>query len=409
MENHYDLIVIGLGAMGSAALYQAAKAGATVLGIDRYAPPHEFGSSHAETRITRLAVGEGPEYLPLVFRSHEIWRELEAETGQPLLYETGGYIITPADSEYTQHDHWYKFVPKTAAIAANAGIPFDLRTPTQVRNHLPNVLMRDGDQAGFEPSGGVVLCERAVETQLALAQKLGATMNLNEPVVDIAFGEDTVVVSNRGRYTADKIIITTGPWMPGFLPQPENELLRVTRQVVFWFEVADPAIFSSNHFPFFLWAGDRQEDYFAIFPMTPNGVPGLKVLTEQFVDATDPESVSRKVTQADIDSFYENYVTKRLTGVMPNCVKASVCLYTSTPDEHFIIDHHPKSERVVVVSACSSHGFKHSAAIGESTVQWVMTGQSQIDLKPFGLGRFGGNHYTSPESSCPSAYPIYSG
>jgi len=386
---NYDLIIIGLGAMGSAALYQAAKAGANVLGIDRYTPPHEFGSSHAETRVTRLAVGEGPEYLPLVARSHEIWEELAAKTGEQLFYQSGGYIITPADSVQTQYDHWYQFVNRTAKVAAGAGIPFELQTAAQVRKRLPNVIVRDGDQIGYEPSGGVVLSEKAVETQVKLAQENGASVRFNEPVMEMEFGADSVtVVTEAGRYTADKAIVTTGPWTPSFLPEQESSLLRVTRQVVYWFEVEEMDAFSTDNFPFFLWVGDDQEDYLGVFPIPPNRIPGMKLLTEQFVEATDPDMVAREVTQAEIDHFYQRYVTKHFRGVTPNCLKASVCLYTSTPDEHFIIDHHPESERVIVTSACSSHGFKHSAAIGESVVQWAMEGESRIDLGSFRWDRF---------------------
>lgn len=388
-ETQYDLIVIGLGAVGSAALYQAAKAGATVLGIDRYAPPHEFGSSHAETRITRLAVGEGPEYLPLVARSHEIWRELEAQTGERLLYQPGGYIIQRRNASSTVDSHWNQFVGRTAAVAGRAGIPFEMRTPAQVRAHLPCILIDDDDEAGYEPSGGVVLCERAVAAQLALAANRGATVRTNEPVVELLYETDGVsVVTSRERYRAERVIVCTGAWMRDFLPKPKDDLLRVTRQVVYWFQVADPALFSTECFPFFIWTGDTTEDYFSIFPIPSGGIPGIKLLTEQFVTATDPASVSRTVTQDEIDAFYDHFVTRKIRGVTRNCVKAAVCLYTHTPDDHFLIDFHPDSQRVLVASPCSGHGFKHSAAVGEAMVQRALNGTSEIDLSPFGWSRF---------------------
>lgn len=389
MGKSYDLIIVGLGAMGSAALYQAARAGAKVLGIDRYAPPHDFGSSHAETRITRLAVGEGPQYIPLVARSHAIWRELEAQTGERLLYQSGGYIITKRNPSSTVDSHWDYFVQRTADVAQLADVPFEIRTPAEVRAHLPFVLTSDDDQAGYEPSGGVVLAERAVAAQLELAQGLGATTRLNEPVVELRFGADSVtVVTPRDRYVADQVIVAAGPWMRDFLPPSRRDLLRVTRQVVYWFEVEEPARFSTDRFPFFIWVGDTTEDYFSTFPMPPGGLPGLKVLTEQFVTATDPASVRRAVTQAEIDAFYNEFVLRRIEGVTPHCIKAAVCLYTHTPNEHFLIDRHPDCGRVLLASPCSGHGFKHSAAIGESTVQLALTGTSAIDLSPFGWARF---------------------
>lgn len=389
-ESHYDLIIIGLGAMGSAALYQAAKAGARVLGIDRYAPPHEFGSSHAETRITRLAVGEGPQYLPLVARSHEIWRELEAQTGEPLLYQSGGYIITKRNASSTSDSHWDNFVQRTAAVAQLANVPFEIRTPDVARTHLPYVLIGDDDEIGYEPSGGVVLSERAVATQIELAQRLGATTRLNEPVVELLYGTDAVtVVTAQGRYVADKVIVSAGPWMRDFLPASRHDLLHVTRQVVHWFEVEEPERFSTDKFPFFIWVGDTTADYFSAFPMPPGGVPGLKVLTEEVVTTVDPESVRRHVTQEEIDAFYDDFVVRRIDGVARNSIKASVCLYTHTPTEHFLIDQHPACDRVLLASPCSGHGFKHSAAIGESMVQRALNGKSVIDLSAFGWARFG--------------------
>lgn len=387
--NQFDLIVIGLGGMGSAALYQAAKAGVNALGIDRHTPPHEFGSSHAETRITRLAVGEGPEYLPLVARSHEVWRELEAETGEPLLYQSGLYIIARNSASGTADSHWDRFVHRTADVAASVDIPYQIRTPEQVRTHVRQVLIEDGDDAGFEPTGGVVLAERAVDTQIKLAQKLGASTRFDEPVVDIAFDADSVtVVTAQGRYRAAKVIVSAGAWMSEFFPSAKRDLLRVTRQVVYWFEVEDRARFSTDCFPGILWLGDTTEDYMGIFPVIPNGLPGIKLLTEQFHTATDPHSVLRTVTQDEIDHFYQTFVARKLTGVTRNCIKAAVCLYTNTPDEHFIIDHHPDSDRVIVASPCSGHGFKHSAAIGELMVQWAIDGESEIDLSSFSLARF---------------------
>ena len=225
--------------------------------------------------------------------------------------------------------------------------------------------------------------------QIKLACGLGATTRLNEPVVDMAFDADSVtVITAQNRYQAAKVIVSAGAWLRDFVPTAKQDLMRVTRQVVYWFAVEEPAQFSTDSFPFFLWLGDTTEDYMGIFPTPPNSILGIKLLTEQFHTSTDPASVARTVTQAEVDHFYNKFVTRRLTGVTPNCIKAAVCLYTNTPDEHFIIDYHPESARVVVASPCSGHGFKHSAAIGEAMVQLVMTGASEIDLSSFSLRRF---------------------
>ena len=166
----YDLIIIGLGGMGSAALYQAAKRGANVLGIDRFTPPHENGSSHAETRVTRLAVGEGPQYIPLVARSHEIWGELEAETGQKLLFQPGGYIICPQENAAKFHgeSNGDDFVVATQKLAQAYGIEHEMVTGAELRARHPRILIQDRDHAIYEPTGGYVLCEAAVATQIEL-------------------------------------------------------------------------------------------------------------------------------------------------------------------------------------------------------------------------------------------------
>ncbi len=385
----YDLIVVGLGAMGSATLYQAAKSGASVLGIDRYNPPHEFGSSHAETRITRLAVGEGAHYVPLVLRSHQIWQELEAQTGQELLYQPGGYFITPLDSSQTADIHYYDFVARTAKIAQQANIPFEIRSPADVHAHQPTILVDESFQIGFEPSGGIVMCERAIALQIQLAQALGATVRPNEPVHNISFDASTVTVStSQGQYTAAKVVIATGAWIPDFMPPKQANLLTITRQVVYWFTVEDPTLFSVTHFPFIIWEGAGITGSAGIFPIPPDGYPGIKLLTEQLITTTNPRIVSRTVSQTEIDTFYHNNVANKVAGITPHCIHAAVCLYTSTPDFHFIIDYHPDSERVILASPCSGHGFKHSAALGEAMAQLALTERCQQDLSHFTFKRF---------------------
>ena len=384
----YDVIVVGLGAMGSASLRQAAKRSIKVLGIDRFSPPHQMGSSHGESRITRLAVGEGAEYLPFVRRSHQIWREIEAETDRKLLYQSGVCIVTPGDSSRTSGSHWDRFVDRTALIAEDAGIDFERLRAQDVRRRVPQLLLRDDDIAGFEPTGGVVLCEIAVDTQLNLARSGGATINIGETVTALESRSDSVrVVTDKDSYTAEKVIVTAGAWISEFFAQHIQRRIQVTRQLVYWFEVEDPSPFSAERFPAVMWLGDTAEEYFGVFPIPPGCTPGLKMLTEQFETTTDANSVSREVTQAEIDDFYGRFAARKIAGVTPNCLKSAVCLYTNTPDDHFVIDLHPHSNRVMLASPCSGHGFKHSAAIGEAMAQWAVEGGTELSLAPFAAKR----------------------
>ena len=168
------------------------------------------------------------------------------------------------------------------------------------------------------------------------------------------------------------------------LTQPVHQRqLEVTRQLVLWFEPEDPTVFWVERFPFLMWVGETIEDYFAVFPMVPGGTPAVKVLDEQFSHATDPDTVDRAVSQAEIDHFYERHVASSVAGLTRRCVRAEVCLYTTTPDEHFLIDRDPRSDRITVMSACSGHGFKHSTALGEAIAEQVATGASTLDLDPF--------------------------
>lgn len=385
----YDLIVVGLGAMGAATLLQARRRGLNVLGIDRYDPPHDYGSSHAETRVTRLAVGEGEQYLPFAKRSHEIWRELEAATGEELFYENGNLIINPmAQSE---DERWGDFVHATATVAGGAGLDFETLTAAELRDRYQRLLVRDDEHGGFEPTGGAVMCERAVEVQLRLARLAGADTRVGELVVDIDTGASAVTVrTNRDVYNADRVVIATGAWVPHMVGSADRSLLTVTRQVVYWFEVDEPDDFAATHFPTVIWASTTVEDYLAVFPIPTRAAPVLKVLGEQFATTTDADAVDRWVSQAEIDSFYERVVAPRVAGVRPACVRSTVCLYTNTPDDHFLIDTDPGSDRVMFVSPCSGHGFKHSAAIGEAIAETVAEGASTHSLEPFTRGRFTG-------------------
>ncbi len=384
MKTHYDLIVVGLGAMGAATLYQAAKRGASVLGIDRFDPPHTHGSTHGETRITRLAVGEGPQYVPLVKRSHDIWRELTAATGQELLYLSGLLTVAPNVSGGGA-GHFGDFVELSANVAANYGLPVTRMTAADVRNTYPIYNVSDDYNALLDPNGGVVDCDNAVAVQLQQAQALGATALMNTQVMSVnktAIGNE--VITAQGTFTASKVVNATGSWLKSFIPADRHAYFRITRQVIYWFGVDDPTLFQPDRCPGVIWPGPTDDDYLGGFPMLPNRTPGLKVLTERRVHEYDPDTVNRNVPPEEIEDFVNVVLKDRIQGLqLDNCLHAKVCLYTDTPDDHFIIDTHPDNQNMMVVSPCSGHGFKHSAAIGESLAQWSLDGQSEIDLSAF--------------------------
>ncbi|MFT5201284.1 MAG: sarcosine oxidase [Candidatus Aldehydirespiratoraceae bacterium] len=378
-----DLAIVGLGAIGAATAYQAARRGLSVIGIDRFDPPHEFGSSHAETRVTRLAVGEGEQYLAPVARSHEIWRELEAATGEALFHQSGGVIFSP-NVGGGEDGRWNDFVSETSRIAAGAGIDYERLGPAEMRERFPQFRIQDDEIAGFEPTGGVVLSERAVAVQLGEAKRLGARLLVNERVDSIDPDDTGVTLTTDARSVrARHVVVAAGPWAPTLAAPEDAALLTITRQVVYWFEVDDIDAFSVNRLPTALWPRRDISEYIAVFPIAPGMRPALKILGEQFDTETSADAVDRTVTAEETASFYEELVAPRLHGVSPDCVAANVCLYTNTASDDFLIDRDPRSDRIVHLSPCSGHGFKHSAAIGEAMAQLAADEEPCFDLAPF--------------------------
>lgn len=381
-----DVVVVGLGAVGSATVYQLARRGVRVLGIDRWAPPHDHGSSHGETRITRQAVGEGDEYVPLVMRAHEIWRELEAETGESLLAAVGGLVLG-RERRSVWHHGQPDFVGRTIAIARRHGIPHEVLTPTEVEGRFAQFRLA-GDEVGYwEPGAGFLRPERCVAVQLDRARAMGAAVRTGETVVRVVpSAREVRVETDRASYAAGGAVLAAGAWMPQLLPGPVAKLLAVHRQVLYWFAPRDAAAFAPDRFPIFIWIHGRDEgDHFYGFPVVTEGV---KLATEQFTQTTDPDRVQRAVAPAEAAAMHAAHVRARLPGVSDRCLRAITCLYTTTPDGRFIVDRHPDSDRVIVVSPCSGHGFKHSAAIGEAVAERVSVGASRLDVAPFALARF---------------------
>lgn len=382
-----DVIVIGLGAMGSAAAYQAAKSGARVIGIDRFAPPHDQGSTHGESRVTREAIGEGEIYVPFAQRSHAIWREIEAETGESLYLACGGLFIESAGIR-SRAEGKEDFLTRTIEVAQSFGIAHEVLGAAEIAARYPQFQLAGDERGYFEPGAGLVRPEGCISAQLSLAARHGATLRTGEIVTAMTPGASSVRVdTDRGSYDGASVIVAAGAWTGG-LVGPAAGPLSVHRQVLFWFAPEDPAAFAPERFPVFIWThGERTQDWFYGFPMLP-GAPGLKLAAETFADPqATPDAIDRNVAPDEPDALYRDHVAGRLSGVGRTCVKAATCLYTATPDHHFTIDRHPDSARVLLVSPCSGHGFKHSAAIGEAAAQWAVADRCRLDLSPFALGR----------------------
>ncbi|HEU4344406.1 MAG TPA: N-methyl-L-tryptophan oxidase [Candidatus Binatia bacterium] len=389
MVNNFDTIVCGLGAMGSAAVYQLAKRGNKVLGLDRFSPPHANGSSHGESRIIRQAIGEGEAYVPLVLRSYQLWREIENATGRELLTITGGLTLESQNSEGVLHGR-RDFLDQAIRCAETFNIRHEILETADLRKRYPQFAVTD-ERAYLEYETGFLRPELCIEAQLHLARKHGAEVQTNETIVSVGARADcgVTVKTSRGAYSAEKVIITAGPWIARFLPPAYAPLFKVHRQVMYWFDIREDcrSTFAPPAFPIFIWIFAQGGEFgFYGFP-TLDGKT-IKIATEQFTMTTNPDHVQRPVSMEEEQSMYKDYVQGRLPGISDRCAAAASCLYTTTPDSNFVIDAHPDNDRIMIASPCSGHGFKHSAAIGEAIAEQVIDGKSQIDLSSFSMKRF---------------------
>jgi sarcosine oxidase len=383
----FETIVLGLGAMGSAAVCQLARKGNAVLGIDQFVPPHAQGSTHGDTRITRLAIGEGEQYTPLALRSHQLWRELEQETGSALLTISGCLIISSrAKRAFT---HVENFFANTLAAARRYDIAHEVLDAEQIRRRFPQFKVADDEVAYLERDAGFLCPEACVRTQLRLAERLGATLHMEETVSGFAATfAGVTVTTNRKTYAADKLIIAAGPWLPDLVGPRLARHFKVYRQVMFWFDLDGPLdAFVPASCPVFIWELQGKQQAIYGMPAVDGPGGGVKIATEQYACVTSPGAAVPTVTDQEKSAMYESYIAPYIAGVSGRCVRARSCLYTVTPDSGFVIDAHPDSERVILASPCSGHGFKHSAAIGEALAEWAIDGSTHLDLSAFSLRR----------------------
>ena len=374
MSSHYDTIIVGLGAMGSAAAYHLARRGQRVLGLDRFSPPHAMGSSHGQTRIIREAYFEHPCYVPIVQRAYALWDELSRAANASLFVQTGGLMIGRPDS-----------VVFTGAkrSADTHRLPHEILSAGAVRQRFPGLRPDDDMMAVLEPRAGVLFPERCIAAHLGLAVRQGANLRTEEPVVRWNISGDGVeVVTTRDAYRGSQMILSAGSWARELLPDL-NPPLTVERQVLFWFEPnSAPKLFYPDRCPIHLWqvGSGAERKHFYGFPDLGEGV---KVAGHHNGAAVSPGSVSREVTSAETDAM-RGLLRRYLPKADGPLRSATVCLYTNTPDEHFWIDRHPAHPQVLIASPCSGHGFKFSSAIGEILSELILTGKSEFDLGLFG-------------------------
>ncbi|HEX6750718.1 MAG TPA: N-methyl-L-tryptophan oxidase [Longimicrobium sp.] len=377
MADRYDVIVAGLGTMGSASAYHLAARGRRVLGLDRFVPPHPHGSSHGDSRIIREMYFEHPLYVPLVQRAYELWRALERDAATPLMTLHGGLMIGPRDG---------MLVEGTLRSAEEHGLPYELLSPREVAARFPAFGLADGLVAVFDPRAGFLRPEACVRAHLALAARAGAELRFGEPALSWEPDGDGVVVRTpHGTYAADQLLLTAGAWTPELLRGLDLPLT-VERQVVFWFDPpADDGRYDPERCPIYAW--EHTPGYIGYgFPRLEKGVKAA--LMHQGEAAAHPDDVRRAVDATEVEPL-RDALRQMLPGVAAApATESMVCLFTNTPDTDFAIGFHPEHPQVLVSSPCSGHGFKFASAIGELHAD-LLTGETPcIDLTPFRLDRF---------------------
>ncbi len=360
--DQFDVVVVGLGAVGSAALYQLSGTGKNVLGIDRFDPPHTMGSSHGETRITRLAVGEGSEYVSLARRSHAIWKDLECQTGNQIYFPVGGVLMDSGIKPWGKHGA-EGFFARTVSYANKFGIRHDLFDSAQLKKRFLNFELPESGKVYFEYEAGYLKPELAIETQLRLAKKNGAKILTNSAVLDIQKipGGGVKLILEGKEINANKVLLSAGGWIKDFLGEKEKPEFKICRQVLHWVETRSE---DWKYYPVFMWGfGADSENFIYGFPSLDG--KSVKMATESFVETPHPGEMNREVSLEEQRQFWEEKVAGKISGLKPNILKSTVCFYTVTEDAKFVIRPIPGMEEVLMVSACSGHGFKHSAALGE--------------------------------------------
>ena len=357
-----DVIIAGLGAHGSSAAYALASRGAAVLGFDRFARGHTLGSSSGLSRIIRLSYYEHPDYVPLLRRAWELWRELERASGEHLLTETGGLYAGPPDGQ---------LVSGALNSARSHRLDHEVLDTRTLRERYPLFAWLEGWTGVFERQAGWLAPERCIETHLRLAERAGATFRFEEPIERWGSTFDGIRVTTRGgSYEAKQLVITAGAWTAKLVPSLASQL-SVERSVLFWFEPrAERDAFA--RLPVYI-VEDTDRIFYG-FPYIEG--QGVKVAGLHFGDPADPDTLDR-TPSADDEERVRGWLRRRVPLANGERRDAKVCMYTNTVDSHFVIDNLLEDSNVVVASACSGHGFKFASVIGEILADLVLDGETE--------------------------------
>ncbi|PTX49811.1 sarcosine oxidase [Melghirimyces profundicolus] len=375
MNAVYDVIVAGLGGIGSAAAYHLAKRGERVLGVDRFHPPHSLGSSHGHTRIFRQAYLEGSSYVPLAQKSCELWKRLERETGKDVFAPVGGLMIGPPDCP---------IVKSTVLSAERYGLPYQMLTAADTARRFPAYLLQRDEVAVYEEAAGVLFPESCIQAHLTAAVRHGSEIQTRNPVLQWTARNGGVTVhTEKGVYQAERLVLSAGAWNPqlfGFTVP-----LEVERKVPAWFQPAEsPRMFEPGRFPAFVWHCTKELNIYGLPGF--NG-EGTKVGVHQGGLKGAPDDLPRQASLAEVEEL-RRLVARRFPLLNQTPVTVDTCLYTNTPDGHFVLGPHPGYQNVFVAGGFSGHGFKFCSILGEIIADLAIESQTDFDIRMFSPTRF---------------------
>ena len=402
MAKIFDIIVLGLGANGSSALYHLSKTNKKIAGIDRHTPPHSFGSSHGQSRIIRQAYYENPVYVPFLREAYQCWRELEDISGEQLFLKTGGLMLGAEDAAVVQG----------ARLSAEThGIDYEYLGSAELQRRFP-AFRPVADTVGLlEKEAGILFPEKCIAAWLEQAKQQGASLHFDEVVLKITSQQDMVTVTtSRDTYHTEKLIISAGAWVgelvagipetdrPGGVQAGISETgrpggtqaglhlpLTVARQAVYWFTNRNKdqqAGLLPDQMPVYIWEYRPGKMFYGF----PDLGEGIKIGYHHTGRHIHPDALEQTVSQGEIDDM--KALTNSYLNIDAVFHQASVCMYTNTPDEDFIIDYHPIYKNIVIASPCSGHGFKFSSLTGKILSQLTMDQLPALDISPFSISRF---------------------
>lgn len=394
MIKEYDYIVVGLGIVGSATLYNLSQSGYKVLGIEQFTPAHAKGSSHGGSRVIRKAIGEGEEYVDLALHSYDLWRELEKTANTDLLHITGGLYMASAGKNGVPElalNGSDDFLTDTMNRAKRYHIKHSILTANDIRKKFPQFNLK-GDEIGYyEYDSGFLLPEKCIVSYLNQSQKNNADVLTNCKISSITVkpGKGVELKSDSSTFFASRVVLSAGPWIGELLGSKYSSIFTVYKQIVYWYDLQQSySNYTEDKFPIFLWFNNGTDSFFG-FPAMDGKKGGIKIVpTNEYYKVDAPTSSNPKITSSFIKKIYDYNFNGFLHGIGDKCLKYDTCLFTCTKDKKFIIDVHPEHPEIIIASPCSSHGFKHAPAVAELIARLTLNTVDKTKLKPFSIQKY---------------------